>query len=653
MSTETHPLKLMPHTKRVGSGGHLLIEPGDRSEFELPNEFRSLFEVIDAGGSLSKLPDHVDPTFANQRFRLIKKFLIFLDEHDMLADRDYMRLAESLNTEYSWPTSLMSTELAEFPLAAASRRRRGQTIAAALFVVTLAIAFASVFAAYKAQPLDNDPSLIKSLALFLLTFSFARSVQALWTWLIGAGAGEAPQVDLVIELAAVRVREEQRGRAVGSITLASNAVSYFACFGVAAFLTRFADAPLEFSSVMLAGVVAFFTETNPYARSALTDLLRSLYANLEKRSSRAREQTIRRFHIGACVVWVLLLGLFLAVAGSDSIQQLWSYSRVAAGPQKIAGFALLAINALFVLGWFADLIGSVSYDETTAGQIRKLWRRKKMSPLQNLAGLPPTAQDLERLPFLRQIPAEIRKNLIQAAQVRAFKEGQAVCHQGDKDRNLFIVLEGRLAVAKTQNSSGGQSRRKVVAWLEPGAVFGENSFFFGQPRSADVVAMDPGRVLVIPHSTSMKFIDDEKSGELRLRIWFLQALMQSEFFRELPSESLDSILHSGVEQRFPAGAKVIQEGEAADACYFMVQGRASVTQKTKAIGKINAGDAFGEISILFPGTLRTATIIADTDLMTIRIDREKFWKLLRAHLPLALEIERVGLRRLKKDRERT
>jgi CRP-like cAMP-binding protein len=84
----------------------------------------------------------------------------------------------------------------------------------------------------------------------------------------------------------------------------------------------------------------------------------------------------------------------------------------------------------------------------------------------------------------------------------------------------------------------------------------------------------------------------------------------------------------------------------------MVQARASVSQKFKPLGKVNAGDAFGEISILFPGTLRTASITADTDLLTIRIDREKFWKLLKSHLPLALEIERLGLRRLKNDQMR-
>jgi CRP-like cAMP-binding protein/NADH:ubiquinone oxidoreductase subunit 3 (subunit A) len=654
MSTETKPLKLMPHTKRISSSGLLSIEPGDRAGFDLPADFRSLFEALDQGASLSTLVDQVDVSKAGSRFRFIKKFLIFLDEHDMLADRDYIRLADSLNIEYTWPTSVMTTDLAAFSVAPLRRRPPSRTVSVILMILTVALAIGSlVYATYvSSSGLEQPPSTIRSLALFLLSFSLARSFQATWVWVVSRWGGSAPQLDLVIEPISIRLRQEQNGRSVPGVVLLSNALSFISMFGVAAIVSRFAQSQYEFDVAMIAGAFAFFTETSPYSRSSVTDLLRSLYSSLEERSveSGAREQAIRRAHVTVCVAWVLFLGVFLVLDASSVLLQTWQLTRVLHGLSQLAGFGILILLLLFAVNWIADLFGAASYDEASSGHIRRLWRRKNESTLERVKGLPPSAFDLEKLPFLRQIPHEIRKPLLQAAQVRAFSDGESVCRQGDKDRNLFVVLEGRLAVARTQSGAGGHSRRKVVAWLDPGAVFGENAFFFGQARSADVVGMDSGRVLVLPHTKEINLIEGERSNELRVRIWFLQALVQSEFFRELPSESLDSILHAGVEQRFAAGTKVIQEGEAADACYFMVQGRASVTQKTQVIGKINAGDAFGEISILFPGTLRTATIVADTDLMTIRIDRDKFWKLLKAHLPLALEIERLGLKRLKKDR---
>lgn len=654
MSTETKPLKLMPHVKRTAANGRVYIEPGDRSEFELPAEFHPLFQTLEAGASLSKLVDQIDSKKAGSRFRLIRKFLIFLDENDMLADRDYMRLAESLKPEYSWPTSILSTELAELTLVKASKRAGSRWLTRLLLLITAALALGSL--AYIATVSANEGesiSAVRAVVLFLLTMSAARSAQAIWAFLTGFIAGSVARLDLVIELLAIRFRQEQLGRAIRMSALVSNALSFLTMFGVAAFATRFARSGFEFDVVVMAGAFAFFTETSPYSRTSLTDLLRSLYASLEERASEsgARERAIRNVHITVCVAWVLFVGLFFVLDVPHVAGHALTLLKSSRGGEKIAVYGLLALIALYALNWLADLFGSVSYDGASIAQVRQVWRRKKESALERVQGLPPSAQDLERLPFLRQIPPEIRKALLQAAQVRVFQEGQAIVHQNDRDRNLFVVLEGRLAVART-STNAGSSRRKVVAWLDPGAVFGENAFFFGQPRSADIVGMETGRLLVIPHTKDMKVIEAERSDELRTRIWFLQALVQSQLFKELPSDALDAILHAGVEQRFAAGARVIQEGEEADACYFMVQGRASVTQKFKPVAKINAGDAFGEISILFPGTLRTATITADTDLLTIRIDRDKFWKLLKAHLPLALEIERLGLRRLKSDRAR-
>ncbi len=660
MSTETKPIKLMPFTKRIGASGRLVIEPGAEPAFELPVQFRSLFEALERGASLAELAELVDSAHAGSRFRLIKRFLVFLDDHDLLADRDYIRLADSLRSAYTWPVSILSTDLFEFSLVKTSRPSPPSLLTkvsrAMALLTTIGLVFLSLILLLAQSAVrDDDPSLLRSLGLFLLFYSVARSAQGIWAWVVSAVAGSRPNLDFVIELVSIRLRQEQAGKALGPTTLITLALSFIFFFGVGALATFLTQQRFEYEIALIASACAFFTEASPYSRSAVTDLLRSLFSNLsaQQPESGRRESVMRRVHLTVCIAWILFLGFFVALDLVPTLTTTWQLTRHSFGSEKAAGFFLLALLSLFVLNWLADILGSFSYGDVTSGQIRNLWRRQRESSLGRLQGHTPMPQDLERLPFLRQIPAEIRKSLLLAAQVRSFKEGEAICRQGDRDRNLFVVLEGKLAVAIRQSGSVGRSRRKIVAWLDPGAVFGENAFFFGQPRSADVVAMDSGRLLVLPHTNKMKLVEAERSDELRVRIWFLQALMQSEFFKTLPSESLDSILHAGVEKRFLAGAKLIQEGETADACYFMVQGRASVTQKTQSLGKLNAGDAFGEISVLFPGTLRTATVIADTDLITIKIDRDRFWKLLKSHLPLALEIERLGLQRLKRDQARS
>lgn len=270
-----------------------------------------------------------------------------------------------------------------------------------------------------------------------------------------------------------------------------------------------------------------------------------------------------------------------------------------------------------------------------------------------LGGSPGSNIDYESLPLLRQIDPETRRRLLENAKIRELPEGFPIIRQGEVDRSLYVVLEGRMAVAKRFRVGRGKSRRKIVALLEPGAVFGEAGFFFAHSRTADVVAMEPARVLQIPHDPSMKTVDAKLGDELQTRIWFLQSLVSGSFLQEIPTEALDAVIHAGRVMRVPAGNRVIQEGEAADAAYFIVQGRVSVSQNLKAINKLGAGEVFGEISLLKPGLLRTATVQAETELLLIAIDGVTFWGLLRSHLPLALEIERLARARLGDDRARS
>jgi CRP-like cAMP-binding protein len=67
--------------------------------------------------------------------------------------------------------------------------------------------------------------------------------------------------------------------------------------------------------------------------------------------------------------------------------------------------------------------------------------------------------------------------------VRFLRAGDPLMHEGDCERELFILAEGRLEV-----SVGGSP----IASVEPGMVVGEGTFFSGEPRSATVTPVTPG-----------------------------------------------------------------------------------------------------------------------------------------------------------------
>jgi CRP/FNR family transcriptional regulator, cyclic AMP receptor protein len=67
--------------------------------------------------------------------------------------------------------------------------------------------------------------------------------------------------------------------------------------------------------------------------------------------------------------------------------------------------------------------------------------------------------------------------------VRYLRAGEPLMHEGEDERELFILAEGELEIHIQGN---------VVATLRPGTVVGEGTFFSGQPRSATVVPSRPG-----------------------------------------------------------------------------------------------------------------------------------------------------------------
>ena len=67
--------------------------------------------------------------------------------------------------------------------------------------------------------------------------------------------------------------------------------------------------------------------------------------------------------------------------------------------------------------------------------------------------------------------------------VRFLRTGEPLMHEGDCERELFILADGELEVS---------TQGHVIAHLGPGTVVGEGTFFSGEPRSATVVPSRPG-----------------------------------------------------------------------------------------------------------------------------------------------------------------
>jgi CRP-like cAMP-binding protein len=113
------------------------------------------------------------------------------------------------------------------------------------------------------------------------------------------------------------------------------------------------------------------------------------------------------------------------------------------------------------------------------------------------------------------MPPEVLESLRNQATVQSFTKGSDLFTEGDTATELFVVVEGRIAIA-TQASDG---RETLVAVMETGGLFGELGAFDDQPRSADARALVDSQVIAIPYEVRREF---EQHPEL---LWLIVRLL--------------------------------------------------------------------------------------------------------------------------------
>ncbi len=96
----------------------------------------------------------------------------------------------------------------------------------------------------------------------------------------------------------------------------------------------------------------------------------------------------------------------------------------------------------------------------------------------------------------------------------------------------------------------------------------------------------------------------------------------------LSPEVLQRLAASLRPQRFPAGERVLRQGERADRMHFLRSGRVLVEMRTSAdvrfsVAGLGPGDCFGEMSLL-TGEPASADVTAEEDAETLALDRTSF-----------------------------
>jgi MFS family permease len=97
-------------------------------------------------------------------------------------------------------------------------------------------------------------------------------------------------------------------------------------------------------------------------------------------------------------------------------------------------------------------------------------------------------------------------------------------------------------------------------------------------------------------------------------------------FSRLTQDQRAAFLRGANVREVPAGSRVVQHGDVADAVYFILDGQATAGIPEeggyRGLTTMGAGDFFGEIAAL-TGSPRTADVVADTDLTVLEVRAEE------------------------------
>ena len=117
-------------------------------------------------------------------------------------------------------------------------------------------------------------------------------------------------------------------------------------------------------------------------------------------------------------------------------------------------------------------------------------------------------------------------------------------------------------------------------------------------------------------------------------------------FAGFSKKDLDRLAEETDTVSFLPGQTVVEEGLLGETMFVVLSGEAKVTQGKRRLSMIRPGDFFGEVALL-DGAPRSASVVAETPLVAIRLFRRTLLRILQAEPQLALKILDVLVRRVR------
>ncbi len=248
------------------------------------------------------------------------------------------------------------------------------------------------------------------------------------------------------------------------------------------------------------------------------------------------------------------------------------------------------------------------------------------------------ALDLRRFRAFRHFSDPQLVQLAQTGRREAFRHAQVLSREGADERDVFVLLEGRLHACR-RTPIGTQ----VLASLGAGDLVGEISFLDRKQRSSTVIGVEAGVVLRFAARDLDQLVagSDELGVSLLWSFWhslaakvraangtmtniitpgatarrngagqpgervYLDAAAKLDVLKEqgLSAGELRLLATYSREERFLAESMIFAEGEPGDKLYIVMDGQVRISRRLPGMGEealtiLGRGEVFGEMALI-------------------------------------------------------
>lgn len=112
-------------------------------------------------------------------------------------------------------------------------------------------------------------------------------------------------------------------------------------------------------------------------------------------------------------------------------------------------------------------------------------------------------QILKQLKIFKNLPDKELQKIADIAIIKEIEKNHIIFNENDMGAELYIILSGKVEISK--NLIG--KTKKILSILEKNNFFGEISIFDNKKRSANAIALEKTKLLIISKDSFIQLLD--------------------------------------------------------------------------------------------------------------------------------------------------